>query len=160
PLWHAGLRRDCRGGLVSGPGRERDLRAAPDLRYLHRLDFLRACRRQCVRVSPTLGRHIPLVSGPWLPGHAPGLHRGSRRLGAQYHHYSAEACGFRSGNRAGRGACVRDLALSRDEALTWGLSAAWPERAMNERERTIRPLHAVSEMRVCVALQRIVWGHT
>jgi predicted GNAT superfamily acetyltransferase len=31
---------------------------------------------------------------------------------------------------------------------------------MNERETTIRPLHAVSEMRVCVALQRIVWGHT
>ena len=31
---------------------------------------------------------------------------------------------------------------------------------MNERETTIRPLHAVSEMRVCVALQRIVWGYT
>src|SRR5262245_56063665 len=31
---------------------------------------------------------------------------------------------------------------------------------MNERETTIRPLHAVSEMRICVALQRIVWGHT
>jgi len=31
---------------------------------------------------------------------------------------------------------------------------------MNERETTIRPLHAVSEMRICVALQRIVWGYT
>jgi predicted GNAT superfamily acetyltransferase len=31
---------------------------------------------------------------------------------------------------------------------------------MNERETTIRPLRDVAEMRVCVALQRIVWGYT
>jgi predicted GNAT superfamily acetyltransferase len=31
---------------------------------------------------------------------------------------------------------------------------------VNQRETTIRPLHDVAEMRVCVALQRIVWGYT
>src|SRR5262249_56570187 len=101
-----------------------------------------------------------LLSRPWLPCHAPGLHRGCSRLGAQYHHHSAQACGCRSGNRGGRGACVRDLALSPDEGLAQRLAAAGCERAMKERATTLRPLHAVSEMRLCVALQRIVWGYT
>src|SRR5262249_35763941 len=30
--------------------------------------------------------------------------------------------------------------------------------AVNHRETTIRPLHAVSEMRVCIALQQRIWG--